>query len=444
MTHGITFVIFFFFFDLAKRKLAPAIADLLEHKDILESSLFVGVGRSDFTSESYKEMLLSKQTAKVKNRLENLNIQYFRGDASKDLEGFSAFLEKHKRKNCSTIFYLATSFTLFGDIVKQLKKQKLHVEDECFTRIVFEKPFGFDSASHDAFEKEIHKVFKESQVYRIDHYLGKETVANLITLKYENTVFENLLNKENVDKIDIVVDEDLLVGSRVSYYNDFGATKDMIQSHLLQVYSLLLSDTPKELSTEKIHAAKVAVLKNTTVLPVKEHLLGSYEGYEDEVLSEGLEKKGTETFVKMGLTCSNERWKGVPVYLRTGKGLPEKYGQIRVQFKHNPKAQCKPNVLEINIQPNQDVNLYLNVKRNNACEDMVLNFCHDCKFGPNTKDGYEKMFREIIKGDHIMFTSVEENRYAWKILEDFEKIRQKIPFVNYPKGKDPEYILHKA
>jgi len=437
---NITFIIFGGTGDLAKRKLAPALAKLLDLKRISSDSNIIGIGRSDFNDKLYKEELLKFSSDSQKKIIRKLKISYFRGDVSKGLNGLEKLLNKlEKGKSCDRIFYLSTSFNLFGKITKELDRLGLNcVKNGCSTKVVFEKPFGRDLRSNDSFEKEIHKVFKESQIFRIDHYVGKETISNLNTLKFENPVFESVLNKNQVDRIEVIVDENLKVGKRIFFYNDFGALKDMVQSHLLQVLSLLLMNRPKSFNAEDIHKEKTKALKSLTLQKYNTHLLGQYVGYSEELDKYGLRDNGVDTFVKIKLKSNLKRWKGVDISLRTGKALKNKFGKIIVTFKHKSDMGCLPNQLEINIQPIQDINLLVNISKNGVCERIKMEFCHACRFGPNSSDGYEIMLNDVIKGDHTLFTTVEENRASWKIIGDFEKIRKKVKFIKYNVGTDPE------
>lgn len=439
----ITFVAFGGTGDLSKRKLVLAFSRLIKSKLISKNSCFIGIGRSAFNDKSYKKMLVDFQSNKTnKDSVEKLNLKYFQGDVSAGLNGFDKVIKDAKQgQKSDVIFYLATSFNLFGKISAELKRLDLHCGKKgCTTKIVFEKPFGFDLESNISFEKEIHNVFHESQIFRIDHYLGKETVSNLNTLKFENPVFEAILCNKHVEKIEIIVDENLKMGKRINYYNGVGATKDMIQSHLLQVLSLLLMNRPKTITAGEIHKEKIKVLKSLKLKSAKHQLLGQYRSYASELNEFGLQNTNTDTFVKMKLKSSLKKWKGVDISLRTGKALPEKFGRILVTFKHESNMGCKANELEINIQPVQDVNLVVNVGRDSICESVKLNFCHSCRFGPNSSDGYEIMIGEIIKGDQTIFTSVEENKASWKILKSFDSIKDKIKFVIYEDGTNPEKL----
>ena len=434
--HDVTFVVFGGTGDLTKRKLAPAFAALLKDGVLTKGSTIIGVGRSDYNDKSYKELLVKSAGASLKDYIKKLDVRYYQGDASVEssLKGLKDLIDESGKKNCERIFYLATSFTLFDDIIKEIHKYKLD-KGGCSAKIVFEKPFGHDLKSNNLFEAEMKKYFSQDQIYRIDHYLGKETITNLNSLKFENPMIDAVMNKDHVTKIEVIVDEDLKMGKRIAYYNEFGAIKDMIQSHLLQVIALLLMDKPKTWDSKDFHAEKAKVLACLQVEEPKKHLLGQYKGYASELKEYELDQKKTETFAKISLNCKNPRWNGVDITLRTGKALKSKFGKIVVHFQ---RANCAPNKLEVNIQPKQDIDLFLNFGKPGVCQQVKLNFCHDCLYGANTMGGYEKMIADIIDGHHTWFTTAAENVEAWKIVERIEKIRDKIPFKFYADGKDPE------
>ncbi|MBI2631884.1 glucose-6-phosphate dehydrogenase [Candidatus Pacearchaeota archaeon] len=448
----LTIVVFGGTGDLMKRKLAPAFASLLKKKIISKDSTIIGIARGDFNDESYKNLFAeSAKSQEDRENIKQLKIKFFRGDATnqKSLANLSDFIfSTEPKEGRNRIFYLSTSFKLFPSIIEQLKTQALYEQkNNYFTRIVFEKPFGVNLASSDELERSIHETFSEEQIFRIDHYLAKETVKNISILKYTNPIFNYLLRKEVVESINIIVDEDLGVGNRIAYYNETGAIKDMIQSHLLQVLSLLLMENPSELKAEKIHDEKVKVLKSIEILPAENNLLGQYKSYIKESSLLGTKESKTETFASIVLECNNERWKGVKIVLRTGKMLKSKFGQIIINFRQIPdklkenSLDIKNNKLIIDIYPKQDIKLILNTRKpatQNEIEEISLDFCHESFFGPNTTDEYATLLADIIAGDKTLFTRSDELRESWKVIEKIERIKDKIPFLIYPDGTDPE------
>lgn len=425
---SITFILFGGTGDLVKRKLVPAFAQLINNQIIGKNSAIIGISRKPFTDAQYKEFLLSSVNGEEKNRIKGINIKYFKGDfESSALNGLKEFIEKSEEAR-NRIFYLATSFKFFPVIVKELKKQGLSSKTDA--RIVFEKPFGNDLKSSEFLDKQIHSVFSEKEVYRIDHYLAKGTVQNLNVLKFTNPILYSGFGNRNIESISVVLNEDLGVESRLEFYNEAGAIKDMIQSHLLQVLSLILMERPKSFEPDKVHDAKVNVLKNLELLNSKEHLLGQYESYSKELKAQSLQNKNTETFAKIALNCRMERWNNVKLILRTGKKLEKKFGQIRIKFKaHKEKflegfTGAKDNEILIGIYPKQDVTIFMNTRtpeQNNEVKPVKFEFCQECEFGPNTTDEYAVLLEEIIKGDKTLFTRSDEVKESWKIIEQIKK-----------------------
>ncbi len=422
--------------DLMKRKLAPAFAKVIASGAVSKDSAIIGVSRKNLSHEEYCSWLVESLNEQEKKDLASLKILYAQGDASQP-EGLDALSELLKNyEGYEKVFYLAVSFNIFSRILSSLEKRELLRE----AKIVFEKPFGSDLKSSDQLDAEIHKYFPEDNIYRIDHYLAKETVLNLTTLKFSNPMIEAILRNEFVETIEVIADEDLGVGNRINYYNDSGAIKDMIQSHLLQVLALLLIDQPSKILPEEIHREKVKVLSNIGLAESQEHLLGQYESYPHELSKAGLGSSKTETFAKLFLNCNTERWKGVRLILRTGKKLPKKYGQIKVTFKKI--LGYVENKLTIDIFPKQDIVLTVNARVPGGTSETVkpvrFEFCRDCEFGPNSPDEYAVLLQEIIEGNRLLFPKYEEIRESWRIVDEIEKMKGKMKFVIYIDRSEPQ------
>ena len=445
-----TFILFGGTGDLVKRKLVPAFSQLVHNNVIGKNSAIIGISRKPLTDSQYKEFLSNSLNGEEKNHIKNLNIQYFKGDfENSGLYGLKELIEKSEMEASDRIFYLSTSFRFFPGIVKELKLQGLHKKTN---RIVFEKPFGNDLKSSELLDSEIHSVFNEKEVYRIDHYLAKGTVQNLNVLKFTNPILYSGFGNRSIEEISLTIDESLGVESRLEFYNEAGAIKDMIQSHLLQVLSLILMERPESFEPDKIHDAKVKVLKNLKVSSSKENLIGQYDSYSKELKSLGLQNKNTETFAKIILDCKMERWKGVKLILRTGKKLEKKFGFIKIKFKTPHEkflkgfSGAKDNEIIIGIYPAQDVTIWMNTRtpeQNNEVKPVKFEFCQECEFGPNTTYEYAVLLEEIIKGDKTLFTRSDEVKESWKIAEQIEKMRNKIRFVKYRDGSNPEKITSK-
>jgi glucose-6-phosphate 1-dehydrogenase len=305
------------------------------------------------------------------------------------------------------------------------------------SKIIFEKPFGHDLGSSDALNDEITKIFPEDKIYRIDHYLAKETVLNLATLKFSNPLINSLMNRVFVEKINVVADEDFGVGDRIEYYNGAGAIKDMIQSHLLQILALLLIDRPERLDPDEIHRKKFDVLTRIRPAINKKNTIGQYKSYSSELLAKGIQGSRTDTFAEICLDCDNDIWRGVPLWIRTGKKLKNKLGQIVVEFKTS--SDFPSNELVIDIYPKQDIALVLNsrVPGSKDVKPVRLEFNREKEFGPNSPDEYSVLLQEMIRGEKLLFPRYGEIRESWRIVEDIEALKKEMKFIVYDDGSEP-------
>ena len=435
--------------DLTKRKLVPAFANLAHQGIINRESTLIGIGRKNFDDSTYKKFLIdSISDEKEKEHIKEMNIKFFRGDLSKpeELSGLKEMLQFCEGPECNRIYYLATSFKFFPAIVKELKKYHMLAQKDGFTRIVFEKPFGEDLKSSNKLDKEIHKVFPEENIYRIDHYLAKDTVQNLNVLKFTNPIMHSTLNNKYVKGIDIIAYENLGVANRLEYYNDSGAVKDMIQSHLLQMLALLLMQRPKKFEQKDIHDEKVKILKNLEITKEEDYLFGQYESYKKELQDSGLPDKQTETFASVMLNCKTKDWNGVKIRLRTGRKLEKKIGKIIISFKDEEMPGWEGlanNKVVINIFPHQDIEILMNAKdarKTNHISPVNFVFSHEKHFGPNTINEYAALLEEVLKGDKTLFTRTDELRESWKIVEEIEKLKGKSTLVSYKDGEDGDKI----
>ena len=448
MNDKVVFVVFGGTGDLMKKKLVSAFSSLLYKENLSKESSIIGIARGNFTDEGYKELLIDNaKNDEEKEKIKKLNIKFYRGDAShpETLKNLGALIDSTEIKD--KIFYLATSFKLFPDIINELKNQNLNEERYGFSRIVFEKPFGYNFESSAELDNKIKKVFSEEQIFRIDHYVAKETVQNITILKFTNPIFEGLLNNKMVESIELIFDENFGVENRISYYNDVGAIKDMIQSHLLQVLSLILMDRPSKIDAEKIHDEKIKVLKNIEFLNSNSNLIGQYKSYGKEALKYEIKNSRIETFAKILLNCKTERWNRTKLILRTGKKLQDKKSQIIIKFKSFGERSnimgAKDNKIVIDIFPKQDVRIFMNTRRPGKfleVEPISFDFCHEEYFGPNTSDEYATLLGEVIRGEKTLFIRSDELNESWKIVDKIESIKDKIPFVVYEDGSDAESI----
>jgi glucose-6-phosphate 1-dehydrogenase len=341
----------------------------------------------------------------------------------------------------NVLYYLATSPTQFGEVVARLSAAGLfHKEDrEVFERIVVEKPFGQDLPSARALNNDLTRHAHERQIFRIDHYLGKETVQNILMFRFSNAIFERLWNRETVDHVQITVSEKLGVGSRGGYYEQAGAMRDMVQNHLLQVLSLVAMEPPVSLEAENLRDEKVKLLKS--VRPISgeqvfknvvrgQYFAGEIDG-EPHAAYRSEEKvarnSNVETFIAMRLYIDNWRWHGVPFYLRTGKCLPLGASEVRVQFRPPPNilfaakgdANIQANALTLRLQPNEGISLRFNGKvpgNTTELRPVRMHFSYG-EFGAYTPEAYERLLLEAMAGDATLFIRRDEVETAWSIVD---------------------------
>ena len=453
-----TFIIFGGTGDLTKRKLVPAFAGLVADGVIDKRSTIIGIGRRDQTDDSYRTLLVSSANTTVEKKVvSEANIKYYQRDST--VPGALAELESviksaEPKLGSERVFYLATSYTLFPKIIANLKSAGLDKTISIHKpKVVFEKPFGHNYESALALEKKIHAVFSEDQVYRIDHYLGKETVQNINILKFTNPFIKAIMNKDFVDYIDIFSDETLGVGERLGYYDGVGATKDMIQSHLLQVLSLVLMGEPKSFDGSGIHDAKAKVLKKIRILPKQYQIVGQYESLEAEFKAQDMEKSNTETFVRMGVECTSRRWRGVKCFLQSGKKLSKKSSKIIIYLKRpndivtSAFGGIEENKIIIDIQPDEDVKIYFNTRKpfsKNTVRTVPMDFCGACHFGTNTTDGYKVLLRDVLLDDKTLFTRYDELRYSWRIVDSFLAMKSSLMMHTYKDGASAFDVVKKC
>lgn len=433
--------------DLARRKLLPALYQLekagLLHKD----ARVVGVARDDIDTDAYREQVkanlhkfMSKETLDeaVWQRFAE-KLVYCHVDLQ-NVAGYQAIAEVVQLQEGRTpISYLATPPQLFSTICDGLSSIGLTAQP---ARVVLEKPLGEDLPSSCEINQQVANYFAESQVYRIDHYLGKETVLNLLALRFANSLFSDQWNHTTIDHIQITAAEQVGVEGRWSYYDDAGQLRDMVQNHLLQVLSLIAMEPPTRLDTENIREEKLKVLRSLRPVTAdnvqEETVRGQYTagfvgdsrvpGYLEE---EGARKESsTETFVALKAHIDNWRWSGVPFYLRTGKRMPEKRTEVVITFKRQPHnifheslSQLPPNRLIIRLQPDEGVEIQMMNKVPGLGKQMQLKpTTLDLSFyetfeNKRIADAYERLLLEAIQGNQYLFVSREEVEHAWRWID---------------------------
>jgi glucose-6-phosphate 1-dehydrogenase len=448
------FVIFGATGDLTKRKLIPALYHLMQDADVARRCVVLGTARSDWSDEQFRDEARAalrdsgysdEEVSKWCTR--NLFYQCLgaEGNDYGRLRDRVEQLERHLDLPGNRAFYLSLPPSVYGPAIEGLGDVGLN-DSPGWTRVVVEKPFGYDLASARELNEQVHRHFDEDQVYRIDHYLGKETVQNLMAFRFGNALFESMWNREHIDRVEITVSEALGVGGRGGYYDQSGHVRDMVQNHLTQLLTLVAMEPPSSMDANAIRDEKVKVLRATQQPdPETDVVLGQYgagtvdgepvPGYRDE--PDVPADSDTETFATLRLNVANWRWQGVPFYLRTGKRLPRKLTQIAVRFQSAPvslfqsdgdpcvpqNADCKapPNELLITLQPDEGFDLRFEVKAPGNSDDgtmtletQQLSFSYQDAFGP-VPDAYETLLRDIIVGDPTLFVRADEVEASWKL-----------------------------
>ena len=320
------------------------------------------------------------------------------------------------------LFYLSIPPKVYNSVVELIGKAGLNKSCQHGTassRLLVEKPFGYDTASAQNLINEIGGVFEEDQLFRIDHYLAKETVQNILTFRFENPIFESLWSHEHIASIEIFAEEQIGIMGRKVFYEPLGALRDFVQSHLLQLLAIVAMDKPETMDSEHIHHQKQALLESLMPVDIanegKNYVRGQYEGYKTEVDNQD---STTETFAGIRTYIDNERWRGVPVSIWTGKGLAEKRTEIVVTFKNDYK---QPNRLRFRISPNEGIEIELLAKKpgyDTSLQTAMMDFSYDNNFSDYAHpNAYERVLIDAVRGDHTLFATSQEVMSAWRVVE---------------------------
>ena len=465
--------------DLANRKLYPSIYRLYRNGKLSDNFAVIGVARRPWTNEIFRD--------KVKESIEDFDDEGIDPDefAShfhynpfdiQDLEHYQQLEElitqldtKHETDG-NRLFYFSMAPNFFGILGANLKSQGL-TKNTGWTRLVIEKPFGHDYESAKELNDQIREAFTEDQIYRIDHYLGKEMVQNIEVIRFANALFEPLWNNQYISNIQISSSEVLGVEERGRYYDGAGALKDMMQNHMLQMLALIAMDTPIKLTPEEIRSEKVKALRALRVLnedEVDEYFVrgqydnGQVNGEELPAYREGNgvdPESNTDTFVAAKLMIDNFRWAGVPFYIRTGKRMKQKSTEIVVEFKDLPMNlyygkghETKSNLLVIHVQPHEGITLHVNARKgdyNASSTPITLSYDNNAGDKMNTPEAYEILLHDCMRGDSTNFTHWDEVALSWKFIDVIASAwsKKKADFPNYKSGsngpKEADFLLNK-
>jgi glucose-6-phosphate 1-dehydrogenase len=462
--------------DLTGRRLAPALYNLGRDGLLPPNFACVGFARRTKSAQEFREEL--KQDIKTFSRTKPIDDSFWNNfseqifyhcsefDSDEGYQSLAAFLNQLDNRygtRGNRVFYLSVQPKYFPIIIEKLYRANLiydsHKVTDRWSRVIIEKPFGRDTPSADRLQADIAKYLDESQIYRIDHYLGKETVQNILVFRFANSIFEALWNYKHIDHIQITVAEDIGIGTRGHFFEDEGLLRDVVQNHMMQLLSLVAMEPPVSLSANAIRDEKVKVLQSIRPLSAQDFqdhvVIGQYgEGFiNGEKVPSYREEKDVsphskiETYVALRLFVDNWRWAGVPFYLRAGKRLPKRATEIAIVFKDAPgvlfqqdNKKGEPNVLAIRIQPDEGISLKTNCKVPGPSSPILpvkMDFRYGSYFGQAPPEAYERLIWDCILGDNTLFARSDEVEQSWKIftplLDDWAAHPSK-DFPNYTSG----------
>jgi glucose-6-phosphate 1-dehydrogenase len=451
-----TLVIFGATGDLARRKLLPALYNLAHEGALPERFNLIGISRRDQSDDEFRNQARESITQFSRREPDDQVLEGLLGRMSylgipfDDTQGYAKLgaaaeaLDEEFGQPLNRVYYLSTAPEYFPVITENLKENGLHRHERADVRVVIEKPFGTDLESARKLQEVVHSVFRERQVFRIDHYLGKETVQNVMAFRFANYMFEPVWNRNFIDHIQITAAEDIGIGSRAGYYDQAGALRDLVQNHMLQLLTLVCMEPPATFEANKVRDEKVKVLQaiqpptpeqvaETTVRArYTAGMVGGDEatGYLQE---EGVpEDSHTETYAALKLGVHNWRWAGVPIFLRTGKRLARKVTEIAVQLKPVPhlafaskgSVGVQPNQLILTVQPNEGVSLSLGAKIPGASmriRPVNMEFLYGTSFMSQSPEAYERLILDAMRGEATLFTRNDEVDAQWSIIDPILK-----------------------
>jgi glucose-6-phosphate 1-dehydrogenase len=445
MAAPITVVIFGASGDLTSRKLVPALFNLAQKGRLPAGLKVLGVARTSYTDEAFREHL----TGKAKEALTGAgdpfdaakwaefaaNVHYLASDVTQPVgtAQLSDWLKKREGSDPGRrLYYLSVSPELYPQLSGHLGEAGLNKEDGGFRRLIIEKPFGHDKPTAVSLNEALHKHWREDQLYRIDHYLGKDTVQNILIFRFANTLFEPLWNYQYIDHVQITVAEKVTVGRRGAYYDGSGVLRDMVQNHLLQILTMVTMEDPTRFTAENLRNEKMKVLSAITVPDAnkacKSVVLGQYAGYRSEPGVPSTSK--TPTYAAVRLELENRRWRGVPFYLRSGKGLKSRYSEVMIQFRCPahlmfplpPGEVLQCNRITLMVQPNEGIRLNFQTKVPDVdgvrLQPRDLSFDYKHAYADHAlPEAYERLLLDAMNGDASLFMRADEIERAWEIID---------------------------
>ena len=439
-SHPTTILIFGASGDLTRRKLIPALYNLYRKDRLPTGTRVIGFSRSEYSDQTFRTHLESglKEFSPDTYKQDLWDtfaekVTYEMGDLTEpeDYQRLIAVLDELEEEPTNHLYYLAIAPSLYKRAIANLGKAGLNKEKQReegpWRHVVVEKPFGHDLQSSQDLNDTIHEVFHEKQVYRIDHYLGKDTAQNILFFRFANTIFEPVWNRNYVDNVQITVAESIDVGHRGEYYDKAGVLRDMFQNHLMQLLSLVAMEPPASFDANAIRNEKVKLLNAVRPIQIPDTVLAQYDGYcSTKGVAEG---SRTPTFAALKLNVDNWRWKGVPFYLRSGKALKRKVTEITIEFQKPPhlmfgptdSSDFSPNMLSLCIQPDEGTHLKFQAKVPDTEQDMRsvdMEFHYADVFDDiNLPDAYEHLLLEALEGDPSLFTRHDSIEAAWKLID---------------------------
>jgi glucose-6-phosphate 1-dehydrogenase len=436
-----TIIIFGASGDLTRRKLLPSLYDLYRKDRLPEKWRIIGISRSEFSDDAFRDHIKSgvKEFARATYDHDSWtafagNLSYLQGDLSdleqlKQIETIVSGPEKGQTAN--RVYYLSVAPNLYEQAVANLGAADMVREDGGWRRVVIEKPFGSDLSSAKALNRAIHQTLQESQIYRIDHYLGKETVQNLLVFRFANSLYEPVWNRNYIDHVQITAAETVDVGHRAAFYDGVGVVRDMIQNHVMQLLSLVAAEPPSSFHADALRNERAKVL--SAIRPIKPAEVGShtvrgqYRTYRD---AKGVAVNSTTaTYAAIRFYIDNWRWQGVPFYMRSGKALATKSTEITILFKRPPHimfpmppgSKPMPNRLSICIQPDEGIHFSFQAKVPDTAAEMRtvnMSFHYQESFGAlSIPEAYERLLLDVLKGDASLFTRSDAIELSWALID---------------------------